>query len=824
MAISSVARQLKTDTPQAVHIPYSRHVTETIVSTKSAEYLSVWKLGGRSHISASLEDVVIWRRDLNELMKGIGGQNVAFYSHVVRRRVFEYPDTEYENVFCDQLDREYRRTFENTVPMINELFLTVVYRPVTDKVLSFFGAMEKDSLDVKTDRQAEAIKNLDDINARLAASLEQYDAELLSVYRADANGQVLDDDQPGGAYFSAPGEFLGYLANGEYHRVPVSRERMAETIGGRGRVFFSEWGELGKLRGDRGERFFGMREFFEYPDKTEPGQLNNLLESSFEFIITHSFACISRAAAKGYLTKHQQNLIDAKDVATAQIKEIDDALNDLVAGKFIMGEHHGSILVYGDTAKEVLRNLASVSSDLGDRGVIDCKVDLAIEAGYWAMLPGNFSFRPRPAIITSLNWLSFSPFHNFLCGKASGNPWGPAVTILKTVSGTPLYLNFHASHPDLDVTDKKMLGNTLITGKSGTGKTVALGFSMAQAQKFGNSLVAFDKDRGMEVVIRAMGGRYFPLQMGERSGFNPFQIPATPANMAFLKRFVRALVSTSGPVNHTDELQIDHAVNTIMDPGFNKMLRRLSVLNQNIPFEHFANSEHPSVHARLAKWCEGGEYGWMFDNPTDCLDLTTHHIYGFDVTEFLEHSVIRGPVMMYLIYRTEQMIDGRRFMYVFDEFWKPLEDEYFQELVKNKQKTIRKQNGICVFATQEADDITDSPIARTLVSQCATLLFFPNPSANRELLKKVYGLTDAEIAILVSFPVNSRKFLIKQGENCAIGILNLDGMDDILSVLSPTPETSQISEQCVAEFGEDPAVWLPHFYERARNALTTAKK
>jgi len=818
------AKTMKSESPKSDFIPYSHHVTPTIVATKSAEYLSVFRLTGRSHISASQEDVTLWRRDLNNLLRGIGNEHFSMWSHIVRREVFEYPEAEYKNVFCDQLHREYTELFNNTTPMVNELYVTVVYRPVSDKVLSFFGAMEKDSPELKAERQADAIKELDDINKRLGASLKSYGAELLGIYRANTAGEIVDDDAPGGAYFSATAEFLDFLVNGEFRRVPVSRNRICDVIGGRGRVFFSEWGEVGQIRGDRRDRYFGIREFFEYPDETEPGQLNNLLELPFEFIITHSFACISRPAAKGYLTRHKKNLVDAKDVAVNQVEEIDDALEGIVAGKFVMGEHHGTVTVFAETGKQVLVQLAEVASELSDRGVLDRRVDLAVEAAYWAQLPGNFRYRPRPAIITSLNFLSFSPFHNFLSGKAKGNPWGPAVTILKTVSGTPLYFNYHASHLDVDDTDKKMLGNTMFTGASGEGKTVGVTFTVAQAQKFGNAVVAFDKDRGMEVVIRAMGGRYLPLQMGESSGFNPFQIPATPSNIAFLKRFVRTLAGMSGEINHSDSNEIDDAVNTIMAPSFKKELRRLSVLIQSLPHSHFEAADRPSVHSRLLKWCEGGEYGWMFDNPTDSLDITTHDVYGFDVTEFLEHAEIRGPVMMYLIYRTEQMIDGRRFMYVFDEFWKPLEDPYFQDLVKNKQKTIRKQNGICVFSTQEADDITDSPIAKTLVSQCATFVFFPNPGADRKLHKDVFKLTDAEFDILESLPSKSRQFLIKQGENCAVGILNLAGLDEILSVLSPEPETSKISEQCVAEFGEDPAVWLPHFYNRARAYLEKARK
>ena len=826
MSLMPAAKNLQSESPLSGFIPYSHHVTDKIISTKSAEYVSVWKIGGRSHTSASIEEVTTWRRDLNNFFRGIATAHVSVWSHIVRRRVDEFPDSEFDNPFCHQLDEHYRESFTGYNLMVNDLYLTVVYRPVVDKVLSFFGAMEKESVEVKTERQKACIKAVEDINLRISQSLGKYDPENLGIYRRNDAGEIMDDKEEGGYAFSSALEFLAFLVNGEHHPMPVCRARFSEYMG-RNRLFFSKWGEIGEIRHDAGSRFFGQREIFDYPAYTEPGQINNLMETNFEFIMTQSFSALSRHAAKGFLIKQQKNLIDAADVATEQIEEINEALNSLISGHFVMGEHHATITVFGESGNEVRDYLSKVSSALSDRSVIDTKVDLALEAGYWAQLPGNFKYRPRPAAITSLNFLSLSPLHNFLSGKPTGNPWGPAVTILKTVSGTPLYFNYHYSNPEQNSLDKKMLGNTMFTGKSGTGKTVTLGFTLAQAQKFGPSIAAFDKDRGLEVLIRSLGGRYLPLKMGERSGFNPFQLEPTPANLSFLKRFVRTLVAASGPVTSKDEEQIDKGINTLMSESIDKPLRRMSILLQSLPHAvHVGDDDGPAtVHTRLLKWCEGGEYGWMFDNPTDALDLTTHKIYGFDVTEFLEQPEIRGPVMMYLIYRTEQMIDGRRFMYVFDEFWKPLEDEYFQDLVKNKQKTIRKQNGLCVFATQEADDIGNSPIASTLIGQCSTFVFLPNPDADYKTYTEIFKLTDSEFALLKGLAEDSRRFLIKQGGNCAVAELNLHGFDDELLVLSGTPETAQISEQCVAEFGEDPKVWLPHFYERARalNAKETAR-
>lgn len=796
---------LAKETPAAKFIPYSHHITPTIISTKNAEYLSIWHVGGRSHQSASPDEIFRWIKELNNLLRGLAPTNIAFWSHVVRRKVYTHLQSEFSNSFCARLDEHYQDSFADQSLMVNDLYLTVILRSSSDDALSFFAGFEQETLEQKKQRQAASIKALDDINYTLAAALKRYNGSLLSTY--DHQGHV----------YSAALEFLAFLVNGEHHRIPVCRDRFAEYIC-LNRVLFSTWGEIGEIRSIKDTRCFGMLEITDYDDTTEAGQLNALLESSYEFILSQSFATLSRHAAQGFLQRHKQRLIDAKDVAYQQIEEIDEALNQLVSGQFVMGEHHASLLVFGKDAEEVRDSFAKASTSFLDVGILAKTCDLSLQAAYFAQLPANFSYRPRPAPITSLNFLCFSPFHNFMSGKDCGNPWGQAVTMLKTVSGTPFYFNFHVSPQDEDSYDKRLLGNTMFIGKSGTGKTVALGFLLAQAQKFKPTIVAFDKDRGMEITLRAMGGCYLPLRKGEPSGFNPFQLEPTPANLSFLKQLIIKLASARGEsVTHNDELEIDQALETLM-LHIDKPLRRLSMLLQGLP-NPVQNEQdaRPKMHSRLAKWAEGGELGWLFDNVEDKLDLTTHRIYGFDVTEFLDDPVTRVPIIMYLTHRTESMIDGRRFMYVFDEFWRMLEDKYFESLAKDKQKTIRKQNGIFVFATQEPSDALESPIAKTLVQQCATFVFLPNPSADRQDYIEGFKLSEAEFEQIINLGEDSRRFLIKQGEGSTVAELNLAGFDDELLVLSGTPDNARLVETIIQRIGSDnPNDWLPIFLREAR--------
>ena len=786
------------------YLPFSHHITDSIISTRGGEYLAIFKIDGRSHQTAEVEDVFLWTRDLNSAFRNVLTDKFSVWSHIHRRQVFEYPETHFDNTFCEELNSHYERSFSENRQMVNDLYLTVVLNPAPDAVLKFFASREKLSRQRINEAQEDAIKLLNDACETLRQSLKKYKPELLTTYTH--NGHV----------YSAPMEWLSTIVNGESARFPVCRDRFSEYMM-TSRPLFAAHGEIGELRQAENVRKFGMLEVRDFDNVSEPGQLNGLLESDFEFILTQSFAALSTSAAKGFLQRHQRLMRDANDVATSQIVDIDRALDELQRRDFVLGTYHCTLLVWSESARQLRSDLAVAKDMIQNVGMMPNIVDLALEAAFWAQLPANWKYRPRAMPITSLNFLCFSPLHNFMSGKPSGNPWGPAVTVLKTVSGTPLYFNFHVSDPDFDASDKRLSGSTGIYGMTGAGKTVLMAFLLAQSQKFNPTVVAFDLDRGMEVAIRAMGGRYLSLKNGVPSGFNPFQLEPDAGNLMFLRTLLRKMATTADcSISHHDERELDDALDALMR-HMDKPLRRLSSLIQFLPNPMSDSVDsRPTVHARLMRWCEGGELGWLFDNPTDLLDLTQSRLYGFDVTDFLDNPITRTPTMMYLIYRTEAMLDGRRFMYVFDEFWKILDDDYFVGFARDTLKTIRKKNGLAVFATQEPGDSLDSKIGKTIVQQLTTIIALENPKASREDYVDGLKFTPAEFAVVKAFPSGSRRMLVKQGDSSAVALLDLRGFDDELAVLSGTPDNAALLDLITAETGDDPAKFLPVYYERVR--------
>ncbi|ECU0205079.1 hypothetical protein F8752_23385, partial [Salmonella enterica] len=234
-----------------------------------------------------------------------------------------------------------------------------------------------------------------------------------------------------------------------------------------------------------------------------------------------------------------------------------------------------------------------------------------------------------------------------------------------------------------------------------------------------------------------------------------------------------------------------------------------------------------SLKGLLREWTREGQYGWLFDNDKDSLDLSANDIFGFDLSEFIAakeevSSPARTPLMMYLLYRVRDSIDGkRRVIQCFDEFHAYLDDPVIEREVKRGIKTDRKKDAIYVFATQEPNDALSSRIGRTIMSQTVTKICLRDPEAIRE---DYAFLTDAEYDALMSITEHSRQFLVKQGQQSAIASFNLyprnsddidadiKTMDNVLSVLSGEPQNAEIAHELVERLGNDPEVWLKEYW------------
>ncbi len=780
------AQAARRERPAGERLPYARHLDDTTIETRDGLLLKILHLQGFAFETADTAELNYRKAVRDTMLRGIASSHFAVCHHVLRREVKPRFSGAYDNAFCRWLDKSWRGQLEGRRLLANDLFLTLVRRPLQGRaglidLPGRLGRRRSEAADA-AQGQGRALRELESAADAFLASLAPYGARLLGLY----------EDERG--LFSEPAEFLSALYNGAFHPVLAPAGDLGRHLPERRTSFGLD--ALEQSGGREGARSYAaMLSVKEYPPHTAPGVLDDVLRLPYDLTLSESFGFVDRQAALERMSLALRRMRSADDESATLRAELVSAKDDVSAGRAAFGEHHLTLMLRGASVEEVNEGVAAALAAFTDVGVIAVREDVNLEAAFWSQFPGNFKDIARRSLISTANFAGLASCHNHPAGQAEGNHWGPAVTVLETTSGSPYHFNFH----------KGDLGNFTVIGPSGAGKTVILGFLLAQAQKFEPRIVYFDKDRGAEIFIRSIGGRYDVLRPGAATGLNPLLLEETPENRAFLNAWLARLLSADAPPLDADELEL---VAGAVDANFAQPQdhRRLRYLR-----EMFRGRGRPAagdLASRLAAWVETGERAWLFDNAHDRLDLDVRTL-GLDMTRLLDDPAARTPAMMYLFHRVEQRLDGSPAILVIDEGWKALDDEVFVQKLKDWEKTIRKRNGIVGFCTQSAHDALSTKISSAIVEQAATQIFLPNPKAQEAEYRSGFGLTAHELNLIRTLPDTSRCFLIKHGTDSVVARLDLSGSPHALTVLSGRESSVRRLDGLRAALGDDPRVWLP---------------
>ena len=770
-------------------VPLQAHLTEHIGQLRDGALVTAFELAGTAFEAKTPAQRELYKDRLNIALRNVASPRLGLWSVLTRRRVEPDLSRAYPNRFAQRIGDAYAAVQRARTLYENRLWLALVYRVTALRTEVVFGKRADKRL--VRDLLTAGVGELEDIAGKLASALADYGPRRLGIYTRDRNR------------FSELGELYGLLLNHTPGPVPVGPYDLGQAVGCN-RLLFGR--EVFEIRRPADSRYGALLALKEYPAHTYPEMFTGLMEEPYELNWVQSFCFLDKDRAKDLFATQRRRLVSAGDEALSQVDALEEALDQLISNRFVVGEHNAALIAYADSLEELPEVVAGAHATLADPGNVVVREDLALEGQVLAALPGNAKLRARKAAITSLNFAAMSPLYCFPTGRPDGHHWGEALCLLRSTVDTPFWFSPHAGD----------LGHTSVIGMSGAGKTVLLGFLLAQFQRFPVRHVILDKDQGLKLAVLALGGEYLSLRTGAPTGFNPFALPNTPAHASYLHDLVRLLASAGeeGRVGRWDakaSREVEEAIQAVYN--LRPENRRLASLVQFLD-----RTEQGGVAERLRPWIGEGRFAWAFDNREDRLDFATDtagggtRLWGFDVTEFLDVPDLRTPITSYLLYRTESLIDGSPFALWIDEFWKVLDDPYFEAFVRDKLKTIRKKDGIVVTSTQSPADALQSKIAAALLEQTPTKLFLPNEYADEADYRDGFKLTPAEWALLHPLTKHDRRFLLKQAGTSMLVDFDLagtPGMATELRILAGTERLIRRADAIAeANGGGLPTDWI----------------
>lgn len=787
------------------YVPFVGHVRDDAVLRTDGSVMGMLRLVGAPF---ALEDHArrnSRHRFRNAVLRNIADDTLTVVETMVRHDgVAPLPAGAYRSSFAADLENAYRREVLAGRERVNEWFVSVIVTPrapVTRGLNALRSRLGRKKEAAATTASDELIRTLDDRMLVLSKAYAEMGPVRLGIREA------------GGVMFSEIAEALRLFLTARFLPVPM----VSGSLGGSIYTDRVICGRRGFEVRTPGRPSFGtLMGFKEYPDRTRPGMLNDLLSAGCRVVLTNSFRFHSRAAATGSLARKQAQMANAGDRALSQMDALHDAMDDVASNQATMGSHHVSVALHCDTLHELERRTGEVRAALTNAGASVAVEDLGTEAAYWAQLPGNAAWRTRPGDISSRNFVGFSSLDGYPRGGPSPE-WGAPLLRLLTSANTGFDLSLHVGG----------LPHMAIFGPSGSGKTVFLGLLVAALERVtgpGGTVVVFDKDNANEILVRAMGGRYLTLRAGEDSGLAPMRaLPNTPDARVWLLRFVVGLIrADDGPQPDAIELRrLSKAIafQMRMPPAARSITGLCAWL---------VGEGAGSAGKRLERWGRDGDLGWAFDGEADAFDPDAG-LVGVDFSALMEDETVRGPAASYLLHRVRSVIDGRRFVLAADEFWAYLPDERFAKAFEDFALTLRKGNGALVIATQQPQQVLRHPIGATLVSNMPTKVLFPNQSASRSAYCDVgdgsehLHCTPGEYrAVTEDMAAGPRSMLIKRDAGSVVCRVELPpAMAPHLAVLSGKVGTVRLLRKIRHELGtEDPLELLPEFHRRLPEAAT----
>jgi type IV secretion system protein VirB4 len=736
------------------HLPYVTALTDDVLMLRDGEIMATLAIDGIA--AATAESALVG--DVAEAVQAVVAQAAPALGFTLHR-VSVLADTRLAapleaDPFSYQVDRRWQAALAALELRERRSFLTVTLRP--QKILGLSARLFGAGATAQRDLLARRIERLNETVAYLMETLAIAGSARLTV----GDGRWLG--------------LLRTLVTGRFEPTPLPQtfDPIANLVAGSS-VRFE--GDRFLVPGASTEdmRFGAVLSLKAYPATTAPGVFDPF-DLEFDSVVTHSFTPIEQIDALARIRRTVRQMGAADDAAASLRGQLIDAADDLASGRISFGLHHASIAVFARSEAQLDEAAAQVRAAGQRAGCVLVREDIGARATWFAQHPGNSGYRARAAMISSRNFAHFTALHAAPRGLgADETPWGATVTILPTVSASAYRFNFHLRGK----AGERSVGHTLVLGQTGSGKTLGTAFLIAQARRTGARVIVFDKDRGLEMPLRAMGGAYGAVRLGEATGFNPFAAETDERGRAWLADWLTALLSRDGPLTAIQSQALAQAVaaNAETDPS----LRRLSAFRRQFR----SVDDDGALFDRMGAWDADGGFGWLFSGEgLDDLSLNAP-VTGFDLTEIFETDAVRTAWLAYVFRRIERTVeDGRPTLIVLDEAWKLLDDPYFERRLKDWMLTMRKKNVAVVLLTQRVAHIRESQAGGAILESAATTILYPNSRNTPQELAPL-ALTDRELDFACLSALEARLALVRSGGVSAIVDMDLRPLGGLMKVL-----------------------------------------
>jgi type IV secretion system protein VirB4 len=777
--------------PDENFIPYSIHYDAKTILTKNGELMQIIRVSGFSNTSVYAELIPLREAVRDAIRDNIKQTNFALWFSTIRRKKNISPDGEFADYFSNKINQTWEEINNLQNDYVNELYITVIVEGIDTSIVNFkslVGSFSKNSTrKLHESFLAKSLEILTNATSGILSAISDYGAKILEIKEWE------------GVLYSEQMRFLGKICHLQEKFYPVSAIDISEDLSANKIAFGNN--EIEVLYGNNLSfaTVLSLKEYIEINIES----LDKILQLPFEFVISQAFDFSYNESELAHFKYQDKILRISEDASFRDISGIANFFESVDGTATDYGKLQTTIMIISKTREELDRDVKLISEQFQALGVIVVREDLFMEDCFWSQLPANFRFLKRQKIVNSYKIAGFSSLYSFASGSISGNYWGPAVATFKTITNTPYFFSFHDGDQ----------GHSMFLGKKSSGKTVLLNFILAQARRFKSKIFYFDFDNKAKNFINMLGGFYYDLsysdpQSQECLKINPLDLNINPNFRKFLSEFFYSFIYKYKAGIPEEELQnITKIVDKILIEKCNKFSDAIKLFN---------TEETKKIYEILKFW-EEPVLARIFDHDREI--NWSDRIMGFDLTEYAEKDFIVVPILYYILYKIENIINEETpSIVVFKNAEKLLNNEIFTDKIINLLDRFKLKNCVVIFCFDAEDLNEETENLINLVSQRVSSKFILSDFNVSEDLKNTLKISDEELRLINYFKNEERKFLLKFGDNSLVANFNLSQHKSLIRLLSSSFEDVAIVEEIFNHSKEsgkiiDNETALKQFYE-----------
>ncbi len=448
--------------------------------------------------------------------------------------------------------------------------------------------------------------------------------------------------------------------------------------------------------------------------------------------------------------------------------QINDLVSTVIEDELRFVNQHFNIILWDINEEKLENSKNQLENSFKELGIVPYQIKHGLKDLYINNAPGAAVTIPEQYKFIGISEQTpvFLNFESYYQGNKDG------IMLSDRKNGAPVRLDLWDEPVKRGLIVNR---NRLIFGPSGTGKSFLINHIASQYYEQGHHIVMIDIGNSYKKLCQLVKGQYFAYDLDMPLQFNPFYFNDIEEVNNDKKVFLTSLIIFLWKGDDPSKREEKQIIGLYLDKYYSSFSKGNDQFPCMSSFYEFVDQNRvmdneekyfDKVSFQLSlRDFHDGKYDQIL-NSRDQIDLVQERFIVFEMDNIKDHPVLFPLVTMLCIDvvmgKIRKIPEVKKSIFI-DECWKPISSGEMAQFIKYLYKTVRKFYGEVAIATQDVEDILDTPAGPAMINNTDTMILLSHKKkmATKDKFAQYLSFSESDLEKL--FSTDKREVFVKVG-------------------------------------------------------------